>query len=212
MGCSCSTTTNIPGRNPRSLTRFGGAEPLFLKFKSLHWLPRSSSLNVWKSSVFKPREQLQGSTPAPPWKHHCLYRGNVNTSSVLDLEMPHVCVWIVGACLVTSLKLLPLPGICREMLGSRSPLSKVCHWFTLEAAWHLSGHPWNPVTHLQGICSDYIKKASKMHSLAHSWAEMPLPCQDWGDKISVEMNLIFSCCSVALAAEFPKGETDIPSR
>lgn len=30
-----------------------------------------------------------------------------------------------------------------------------------------------------------------MHSRAHSWAEMPLPCQDWGDKISVEMNVIF---------------------
>lgn len=30
-----------------------------------------------------------------------------------------------------------------------------------------------------------------MHFLAQSWAEMPLPCQDWGDKISVEMNVIF---------------------
>lgn len=48
-----------------------------------------------------------------------------------------------------------------------------------------------------------------MHSLAHSWVEIPLPCQDRGDKISVEMNLIFS---VALAAEFPKGETGIPSQ
>lgn len=98
---------------------FGGAEPLFLKFKSLQWLASSSSLNVLKSSVFKPRKQLQGSTPTPPWKHHCLYRGNVNTSSVLGLEMPHVRV----DCGSLSGNIPQAPSLAWYLQGKR-----VCWW------------------------------------------------------------------------------------
>lgn len=97
----------------------------------------------------------------------------------------------VCVSLRTSIEPLPLASV-RRGNGPACILSARCVVdLHLRSAWHLSGHPWNPVTHLRGISSDYIKKASKLRSLAHSWAEMPLLCQDWGDKISVEMNVIF---------------------
>lgn len=42
----------------------------------------------------------------------------MNSSSVLGLEVPHVCVWLVEVSLETSIEPLPLPVVLR---GNRPP-------------------------------------------------------------------------------------------
>lgn len=110
-------------------------------------------------------------------------RGNVNTSSVLGLEVPHVCV--AHGSLPGNIHWAPSLAWCPQ--GERACwracilLARCVADLHLRPAWGLSGHPWNPVTHLWGICSDYIKK-SQQNALACSQLggdASPMPRLRW---------------------------------